>query len=73
MGDLEAIEETIPASAGENEFLKAVYHVAELLQKMLRNELTLNDTEITEKYVERCAYIAGGNKYREFWNIFINS
>ncbi len=73
MGDPEAIEETIPASAGENEFLKAVYHVAEMLQKMLKDEFTFNDTEITEKYVERCASIAGGSKYREFWNIFINS
>ena len=72
MGDLEAIEEALPAAAGESEFLKAVYHVAEMGQKILKNEFTIYDTEITEKYVERCASIAGGNKYREFWNIFIN-
>ena len=57
---------------GENEFLKAVCHVAEMVQKMLKDESTPRDIEITEKYVERCASIAGGSKYREFWNIFIN-
>ena len=73
MGESEEIEDTMPASIGQQEYLEAVYHTAELLQKVLKEEFTLNDTEIVEKYVDRCTSIAGGTKYFDFWNMFINS
>ena len=74
MGELEEDEivNIIPASAGQQEFLEALYYAAKLTRKLMKQEATLNDKNVVEEYIESCTKAAGGEKYREFWDIFIN-
>ena len=73
MGELEKIEDVLPASTGQQEYLKALYHAAELSRELSKGDVTLDDESTVKKYVDRCASTAGGDRYYDFWNIFINS